>query len=299
MANSVQRYFQITALTCVLAATYHSHVNAETPTLSEERQQVSVTTRADVKLKVEPADNTSQYRLQSIGSAVSQRMSTIRTCYDDTVEADAKVGGAMTIQMEIPAKGKTGITEIKQDTTNYPKLGQCILKALKKVPFSPYTKRSAALLKLTFNNSAAKGAKIVEQQRGEIQQSGLKKTADGKLEATGASAEKEVRYAITSDQAPKEGLLVVRTALQEQIGGILDCRRRAANRGSSQGEIIASLVLKDAKVQKAAIDTTTIKVDRANQCATNILQRGRYKAHKGGYTYKVTFSFTETAPLTN
>ncbi len=254
-----------------------------------------ISTTSDVQLQIEAVKGTNHFRLQAFADAVGPKMPDVRTCYDRIVQENPTVSGTLALNIIAAAKSARVRVVPTSDTVKNRKLAACVMRELRRAKVKAYRATSGAKLTLRFNNTAEKGAKLVQDRRNRSVYSGITRGSDGTFIARGATADEDVSYTVQG--ADKEGVGTVRDALQKRAGTLLDCRRRAENGGKAEGSMTASLSLNLHRAAKVEVKESSIENRRAMTCLTGLLKRTRYQGHTGVRAYTVKVAFAAATPL--
>jgi hypothetical protein len=251
----------------------------------------SITTRSDVTLSLDSDRGTSGTKLQAIGHAVGRKMSDIRACYAQATANDPTVTGQLHLRIAVDAGAAAPSLEVRTDTLNEDALRQCVLRALRAVDLSSVERPAAALVSLEFANTAARGARAVQQARTE-QTASVTIDPTGRANASGGTGEREVGYAVSADDdatAP-EVVAAVHRALGDGLAGLLDCRRRAGRRASPAGAITLTAEV-GSSLRRTATVSSTVADPGAPRCVERALESLALPSGHAGGRVRVTVTF--------
>lgn len=208
-----------------------------------EQGSGAISARSDVEMSVESLRGTSRARLGAVGQAVSTKLTAIRACYSKVASVRPTKEGLLRIEVRVP-EGKARTTvDVAEDQVGDRELTDCIVKALKSADYSAVPGPAGGLVIVDVANTAAKGARIVAEEREHVPLKGVKRTADGRPELTASTEGGEVTITITGEgETTPEAVVELNRAVQARLGTLLDARRRAARRGADpSGEAILAL----------------------------------------------------------
>lgn len=233
--------------------------------------QAHITTRSDVRLSLESVPGTSATRLQLLGRAVGAGMTPIRQCYGQVVAERPTVTGTLRLRVSLGASGGPDV-EVTEDGPSDRELIACVRRVIERQPMGEVSRPAAAIVVLSFENTAARGAEETARRADEAAEVAVSQEG-GRPSASGVAPGLRfvVRGEAGADQAlVAEALRVVRS----QIAGMLDCRRRASRRGMDPtGQIDLRMQMRAGRAPELTVVRSTVRDERAPTCLERALER--------------------------
>ena len=259
--------------------------------------EARISSRSDIRLSMESMRGTSGSRVSALGTRIGARMRQIRTCYTDEVSEHPTVTGTMRLRVLLDSDDAPTI-EIDSDTTNSQNLQRCISGALAAIEHSDLRRPTHAIVQLIMGNSAASGAERAATRATQARQVGVEVDADGNVSSTGGTPDGHVRFTVTGTGRESAGAVVAaHRAMLTALPALLDCRRRSGRRGhSSEGEVRATLSVRDGRPPASRVTRCTVRSPRARGCVSRAL-RGIEQRSAGGtgrIAVSISFSAAET-----
>lgn len=261
-----------------------------------DQGEASVASRSDVQVSVESGVGTHRSRLEEVSKPIQDHVDTFRGCYQKAITKQVSTQGMLTIDVRIAAKSTRLEPAVVKDTVKNESLTACMLKALKPIRVAPSPADSLVHVNIELANSAAHGVAVTTARREAIAAASVKTSAAGELVARGATGGREVSFEITGDKNPadKKALASMETIVKERIGGLLDCRRKAAKKQSPKGEIVLNLQMSPTAPKSVVVESSTVVDPKAATCATTVVRKVRAANPDaiiaGSYKLKIYFA---------
>jgi hypothetical protein len=246
--------------------------------------QAEITTRSDVRMRIDSGPGTSGRRLQDMAEAVTSKMGQVRQCYADIVEERPGVTGSMRIRVSLPRNPRGRVQLEVEDSVGDRQLKRCIERSLRRASFRGVDRPAIVFAQLEFTNSAAAAVERVAERREEAAQVRVSHNADGKPQASGGTANGLVRFTLTGQgRASDEAVAAAQRAVRAAIPGLLDCRRRASRREMNpEGALTVNLRIPRRGRAQARTTENTLEDQRAPICVGRALARAPYAAEAAG-----------------
>jgi len=191
----------------------------------------AITTRSDVEMAVESLKGTSRARLGAVGKAVGGKLSAIRGCYAKVASKRPTKEGALRIEVRVPDAGKRVKVQVAVDEVGDGELTSCVVGAIKSADYSDVRGAAGGLVVVDFANTAARGARIVAEERDQAPSKVVSRTEDGRPRISARTEGGEVEVTITGEgDTSAAAVVALNQAIQSRIGTLLDARRRASRR---------------------------------------------------------------------
>ncbi len=258
-----------------------------------DQGEARITARSDVRMEIATAPGTPRTELETLGAAVGQRLSAVRTCYAERVGENPSVRGTLVLRVSPGRSGRAGAA-VQNDGLDDAPLRTCTIDAVQAASVAGVRAGSAIIVTFTFANSAAEGHERMQERRAEAATVALETAPDGRIAARGGPESGEVRYTVLGAADKREAVASVHGAMRTAIPGFLDCRRRATRRGDSPaGEIRVELSVDVNGRGRVGRTRSTVVDPQSGRCVQNVLLRATYaREARGRYTIVV-----ENAPL--
>jgi len=264
--------------------------------------EARISARSDIRLSMESMPGTSGASVSALGTRVGQRMTQLRTCYEETLSEDPTVRGTMRLRVLLDSDGAPNV-EVDRDDTESRDLQRCITRTLRSIDTSRLRRPTRAIVQLEMANSAAEGAERAAVRAQEARQVSVEIDGDGNAVSRGGTPDGRVRFTVTGEGRESAGAVVAaHRALLTVLPGLLDCRRRAGRRGrSSGGEARATMRVRDGRPPAARVTRCTLgegneRLARRSRGCLNRALRGIAQRSRGGtgaVTVDMTFSEAE------
>lgn len=253
-----------------------------------------VSTQSDVEMAVQSVPGTHSTRFEDLSLPVRDNIDNVKKCYQKAVKAQPTLEGTLSLRLDAPAKQVRPTFSTVGGTVKDQPLIDCVLKAFKKVRVPKFENPSAMILTITFHNSSAKGTEVTETRRQALAAAAVVPDGHGGFKGEDGTLGKEVVFELLPQgQVDKNSLALASSIVKERIGGLLDCRRKAAKFGTMQGEAEAYMKFKAGSVGSAKLVSNTLKGPKATPCIQSVLKD--IHTHKaspevtGEYTLKIHF----------
>jgi hypothetical protein len=240
--------------------------------------QAAINVRSDVKLDVKGTGGTPGERLQKLGQAVADQMPEIRACYRKQTANAPEIAGGLRLKLMLEENGKPKV-EITNTDVGANELIKCVSKVLQNAPYKDVGRPAAALLKLEFDNSRAKGQVEMNAKQAEKSQVAVQDRGDGAKQASWSTEGDEVRFTVTAEPgAPAGTVELVMRGFHSGYAGFLDCRRKCEKGGvSPEGDIEAQLTLDKNGKPKVMMGKITVTHERAPVCGAKAFSRTKFE----------------------
>ncbi len=253
--------------------------------------EASITSRADVRLRIESGPGTSRGKLGRLGGAIGGSIAGVRACYAKTVEERPTIEGTLRLFVEVKPRGAS--VSARSDSLGDAALTACAVKAVKNASYRDISPPASAIAVLTFQNAAASGVARTERRSARERNVRVNKRPDGSLVAAGGTPGREVRFLVTAPPTSSSNAVQgVHAAVRGAIPLLLDCRRKATRRGHS-AKGTAEVKLRITRTGKATpkLVNTTMESPLGPPCITRALRRTQFEpSAQGNIRLDVTFA---------
>ena len=260
--------------------------------------EARISSRSDVRLSMESMPGTSGATMSTLGTRVGAQMRTIRGCYETTVEEDPSVTGTLRLRLLLPERGRPDV-EIDRDGVGDATLVGCVTRALGGIDAAGIDRPSGAVVQLEMGNSSAEGAERARTRAQQAQQVQVTIDGDGNATSSGGAPDRGVRFTVVGqgrESAP--AVVAAHRALSTALPGLLDCHRRSGRRGhSAEGEIRATMAVRDGRPPQSRVTRCGLTHPRARGCLNRVLRGIERRSDGGTGRVEIQLHFAEPAPI--
>ena len=262
-----------------------------------EQGEAVISVRSDVKLQMKGTRGATKAQVAAIGEAIRRKMPELKQCYGKLVSRDPTAAmGIYQLIISFEKNEKRPVLQYADTNRGHPKLQRCIQKTLGKASLRDADLPAAALLKLDFANTRARGQAAMERANDPLTSVRVETARDGSLSARWKTEDGKLAFRVTarSPAADRETVAVVLGGLRSAYGSFLDCRRRAGKRGASPaGETVTEVKLKARGRASAKNRSSTLELAPAAACIERIYRRLRFDGATARSRVSVTVIFSE------
>jgi hypothetical protein len=253
-------------------------LRAYTQSDSMGQGEAAINVRSDVKLGIKGTGGTPGERLAKLGQAVGDQMPEIRGCYRKLTANAPEIAGGLQLKLTLEPTGKPKV-EVTNTQGGADELVKCVSKVLRDAPYKDVGRPAAALLKLEFDNSRAKGQVEMNAKQAEISQVAVQNRGDGAKQASWSTQDAEVRFTVTAEAGAPDGTVeLIMRGFHSGYAGFLDCRRKCEKGGlSPEGDIEAQLDLDRNGKPKLKLGNITVANARAPVCGAKAFSRTKFE----------------------
>jgi hypothetical protein len=209
--------------------------------------------------------------LQQLAAAASDQLPVLRRCYREVASKRPTAAGSIAVRITLAPGARAPTLEVKEKSGTDPEVTRCVTHTLEHTSWRKVERPAAAVLSLEFENSRAKGEHEMAERRQVAEQVELRPHAGGGFEASWATKEGTVAFAVSSTGA-REGVELVLRKLRDSFAGFADCRRRSEQGGRSPaGSVEARLELQPHKRGHAKVLSSSVAHPRAAPCVEQSL----------------------------
>jgi hypothetical protein len=269
---------ELFACVCALIGVSAVAMRAHTQADPMGQGQAAINVRSDVKLGIKGTGGTPGERLVKLGQAVGDQMPEIRTCYRKLTANAPEIAGGLQLKLTLEEKGKPKV-EVTNTEVGANELVKCVSKVLTNAPYTDVGRPAAAMLKLEFDNSRAKGQLEMNAKSAEKAQVAVSDRGDGAKQASWSTEGAEVRFTVTAEPgAPPGTVELIMRGFHSGYAGFLDCRRKCEKGGvSPEGDIEAQLSLDRNGKPKVTLGNISVTHERAPVCSAKAFSRTKFE----------------------
>jgi hypothetical protein len=240
--------------------------------------EAAINVRSDVKLGIKGTGGTPGERLAKLGQAVGDQMGEIRACYRKLTANAPEIAGGLQLKLTLEQTGKPKV-EVTNTQGGADELIKCVSRVLTNAPYKDVGRPAAAVLKLEFDNSRAKGQVEMNAKQAEIAQVAVKDRGDGAKQASWSTEGAEVRFTVTAEpSAPAGTVELIMRGFHSGYAAFMDCRRKCEKGGvSPEGDIEAELELDRKGKPHVKIGSVTVAHERAPTCSAKAFSRTKFE----------------------
>jgi hypothetical protein len=240
--------------------------------------EAAINVRSDVKLGIKGTGGTPGERLAKLGQAVGDQMPEIRGCYRKLTANAPEIAGGLQLKLTLEQTGKPKV-EVTNTQGGADELVKCVSKVLRDAPYKDVGRPAAALLKLEFDNSRAKGQVEMNAKQAEIAQVAVQDRGDGAKQASWSTQGAEVRFTVTAEPGAPDGTVeLIMRGFHLGYAGFLDCRRKCEKGGvSPEGDIEAQLDLDRNGKPRLKLGNITVAHARAPVCGAKAFTHTKFE----------------------
>lgn len=283
-------------LACVCASIGVSAVAMRAHTQADPMGQgeAAINVRSDVKLGIKGTGGTPGERLAKLGQAVGDQMPEIRACYRKLTANAPEIAGGLQLKLTLEQAGKAKV-EVTNTELGTNELVKCVSKVLTNAPYKDVGRPAAAVLKLEFDNSRAKGQVEMNAKQAEISQVAVSERGDGVKQASWSTDDAAVRFTVTAEPgAPAGTVELVMRGFHASYAAFLDCRRKCEKGGvSPEGNIEAQLSLDRNGKPKVTMGNITVAHARAPVCSAKAFSRTKFEKPQAPLKAQIVVHFAK------
>jgi hypothetical protein len=248
-----------------------------------------ITTRSDVRMSIEGATGTSGKKLDALAKVLGTPLSELKKCYGEIVKENPEVVGNLTVELTL-LEGKAPIKATPDAATQFKPMKRCVDRAFAKIDVSEVPRPAQAKLLLELTNSAAAGAGEVKSQGEIAAKVSVEEKPDGSLSSHGQSLQGEVSFDVSAKgPSGRAAIEQIHNGVRDALPGLFDCRRRAAKKGSPEGDLVFQLKLTPSAKPNVEVQSSTVQNERAPICSSSVLKRSLRKGGSGPVALTIHF----------
>ncbi len=189
----------------------------------------SVRTQTSVRMSLSPVPGSDF--VMAMSAPVQARMGDIRTCFAEAMASNPRAEGRVVLQVDAASRGRAK-AQITLNETGDPKLAECMRRALAQTDLHALkSTRASIVVALDLTNPTARMRESMEKRRAVAQTVPVKTLGGGRVYSEGGTYAREVRFELTTSAFARPALERLHRDLNARLAGLLDCRRRATQRG--------------------------------------------------------------------
>jgi hypothetical protein len=248
-----------------------------------------ITTRSDVRMSIEGATGTSGKKLDALAKVLGGPLSELKKCYAEIVKENPEVVGNLTVELTL-VEGKEPIKATPDSAAVFKPMKRCVDKAFAKLDVSEVPRPAKAKLALELTNSAAAGAGEVKTQGEIAAKVPIEERSDGTVASHGKSLQGEVSFEVSAKgPSGRDAVEHIHNGVRDALPGLFDCRRRAAKKGSPEGDLVFQLKLTPSAKPNVDVTSSTVQNERAPVCSSSVLKRSLPKGGSGRVALTIHF----------
>lgn len=238
--------------------------------------EARIASQARVRLALSAGEGTRAARAARLGQRVAARMTAVRACYERTVAQDPTVVGVLQLDLRLGARGPLRVSA-RPDGLPDPALVRCVTRRLRSVDCAGLHRPTAAVVELTFEHSAARGAAVSAARARTVQRIRVAAGPDGRPRSSGGTADGSVRFSVAGSAGEEASVDATHRGLLRALPRLRDCRRRAQWRDGQEGQPMPPIRLRARVRQDRVVEVRrrdrSEDPTRAERCALRAVGR--------------------------
>jgi len=256
--------------------------------------EAAIQVRSDVKVAIAGTGGTPKARLEALSSVLAKAVPGVRDCYGKLVRKRASVVGAVRVTVRLNEGTAPPQLSLEEREPVPEAVRTCVTKALAAANYKGVPRPAAAVITLSLDNSRAEGQAVVEEKTEALAQIGATTSPDGAMEASWATEDLAVTFAVRARGTRAEAAAVGAIgALRVAYAGFMDCRRKCEKGGiSPAGSAVVKVV---PRLDSVSVDVlrTDIAHERAPKCLARAFKKTTFDSSPRGVPVEVTVTFAK------